>query len=123
MRLNKVAFKITVVFGMLIFSGCLDVLEKPLDNQKLELSNPKNNMNFTDSAVAFYWYPLDGAQSYQLQVVFPSFDSLQYFVMDTTIQNTVFYLSATPGRYQWRVRAFNSSSTSPFSDTLNFSVE
>jgi hypothetical protein len=90
--------------------ACDDIFETDLSNKTVKLLAPANKIKTKFGTQTFYWEELKGATSYKLQVVTPSFDSIQQFVADTSVLHNNFMLNLTPGSYQWRVIAKNGSS-------------
>lgn len=117
---------ICIGFGFLFLAintiSCKEIFEKSLDHEHIELSAPANNLVSNSLSQSFYWQPVDSGISYELQVVIPRFDSISLLVADTTIRRNFLTLSLAPAQYQWRVRAFNSSSTSPFSENWTLTI-
>jgi hypothetical protein len=105
-------------FFVLIFfviNGCQEIFEESLDKEKVVLIAPMDSLVSTEPSQTFYWQPLDSGTKYELLIVKPRFDSIVSFVADTILQRNQFQISLMPGSYQWRVRAFNSSSTTQYS--------
>jgi hypothetical protein len=108
-----------LVVNMLLLSavgvgGCKEVFERSLDNVTVTLIAPGNHV-ISDSAVqAFYWQPVDSAIQYELVIVTPRFDSVVSLMTDTTISTNQIILRLDSAQYQWRVRAFNTVSTTQF---------
>jgi hypothetical protein len=117
----KMAALICLLLGI-AFSGCKEVFEKSLDKVTVVLSAPGNNVVSDSTTQAFWWQPVDTSISYELQIVTPRFDSVVSLVMDTTTGTNILSLTLVPAQYQWRVRAFNSESTSPFSAPWTFTI-
>ena len=63
---------------------------------------------------SFWWEPVDGASHYLIQVVSPRFDSVFTAVVDEKVDTNKFETTLEPGAYQWRVKAKNSASESPW---------
>ncbi|HVV02639.1 MAG TPA: hypothetical protein VHC96_00390 [Puia sp.] len=101
---------------LLLSAGCAEAIEKDLTDKRATLLLPSNNAVLDTTTLTFAWQPQDDALKYELQVVSPSFDSALVVWADTNVINTSFQLTLTGGRYQWRVRAFNNTSSTPFSD-------
>jgi hypothetical protein len=121
MKINS--SKITkFILPALLFAGCAEIIEKSLTNEQVMLSAPANNVASSDSLQTFYWQKLDGATSYQLQVVSPNFDSIVKLIADTTVNTNMFPISLDTGQYQWKVRAFNASSTTLFSGPWTLTI-
>jgi hypothetical protein len=115
-----VAFCLLVI--LLSVHSCAEVFEKSLDNEKIVLIAPADSIIVNDSAEVFYWQPVEASTGYELQIVSPKFDSLANLVMDTTILSNTFPLVLDSGQYQWRVRAFNASSTTSFTSARTFTI-
>ncbi len=103
-------------------NACAEVLEKSINNETIIVSAPVNNLISTDSIQTFYWEKVNGATSYELQIVSPIFDSIKTFVTDTTVQTNLFLFSLSSGQYQWRVSAKNLNSATPFSEPRNLTI-
>ncbi len=117
-------YRIAILIATLaLFSRCETAFETYLDDKKVMLLSPLNNHNTSDRSQLFYWEPLDGAISYQLQLVSPRFDSLVTLITDTTITFNELNLVLPKGGYQWRVRGLNNSSKSLFSSQWNLTVQ
>ncbi|HXB10121.1 MAG TPA: hypothetical protein VNW04_23520 [Puia sp.] len=103
--------------------GCKEVFEKSLDKSHVTLLGPANNLVSGSANQSFFWQPIDSGINYELQVVSPTFDSIGQVVADTVAARNLLPLSLEPGKYQWRVRAFNSSSSTPFSAPWTLTVQ
>jgi len=95
---------------------------KSLTNDKVLLMAPGNNVVSDSAQQNFFWEPVDTSIQYEFQVVTPAFDSVVSLVTDTTIGNNLFLFTLNPGQYQWRVRAFNSVSTTVFSTPWTITI-
>lgn len=114
---------VAVVLSMVMLAACEEVLEPSLEDKKVRLMGPHNNLVTRDSLHSFFWEELKGATHYQLQVVTPGYANPVYLVADTTITKTFFDIELPAGAYQWRVRAKNSSTVSLYSDTFNLVIQ
>jgi hypothetical protein len=94
--------------------GCQEAFEKPLDQKKISLSAPANNLQSDSADQVFYWQPLDSGTNYELQIVTPGFDSIAGLLVDTITPRNILRLVLGPAQYQWRVRGFNASSSSAY---------
>jgi hypothetical protein len=113
---------IPIVIITLLLS-CETATERELSGVKPVLLAPVSNTVTTDTMQTFYWETLNGASTYQLQVVSPRFDSMIRLIDDTIITKNRFTIDLSPGEFQWRVRALNNSGPSAFSDTFNLKVQ
>jgi hypothetical protein len=65
---------------------------------------------------------VDTSVNYELVIVTPRFDSVVSLVTDTTVSTNVLAMTLGPAQYQWKVRAFNSVSTTPFSSPWTITI-
>lgn len=108
---------------LFLLTSCEEALERQLTGQKVKLLAPANNVATTDSIHTFYWEILEGASLYQLQVVSPKFDSIVRLETDTLIAINRHTLNLRKGNYEWRVKAFNNTSNSNYSDTFHLTIQ
>ena len=113
---HKLSFVVCVLlFGSLLFAvSCEDIFEKDITNKELLLIAPGDSLKTSFSTQTFWWEELDGALTYTLQVVSPSFASIEKVLVDTTLKKNKFTLNLYPGKFEWRVRAENGSFKSPY---------
>lgn len=114
-----------ILAAAFLSTGCAEVIQKDLSKLNVILIAPSNNVSIPDSvALTFAWDSLAGAQTYTLQVVTPSFDSVVQLLADTTVYGTYLSLPSfnSPGTFQWRVMASNNTSSTSFSGPWNFQV-
>lgn len=100
-----------VAFG---WSGCRDIFEIDLTDEKVSILAPTNNLHTDIVTQTFWWEEVEGALEYNLQIVSPSFSSIQTLVLDSTLTDNVFTYTLLPGTYQWRVNASNGSSQTDY---------
>lgn len=105
-----------------LLAACNDFFESDLSKETVTLIAPADNTVTTTATVNFYWEKLDAARSYAVQVVKPDFGSITQIVADTNVSGTGFSIVLTPGTYQWRVRAQNGSSVTPYT-TRTFTID
>ncbi|MCW3071750.1 MAG: hypothetical protein JWO44_1640 [Bacteroidetes bacterium] len=113
MKHKKTAFLLSAVLAVILLS-CEDFIEKDLGKKSLTVNSPADNAVSLTFNVTFWWDELKGASKYQLQVVRPSFAAMQEFVVDTSVSGDRVVLTLSPGTYQWRIRAKNSSSATEY---------
>ena len=125
MSLDRKKTLLCALAGALLIAGCAEMLEKDLSKKNVLLVAPSNGVTEPDSAaITFAWDSVDDAKNYRLQVAMPSFDSIVSLLADTTVYGTFFTLPAldSPGQYQWRVMASNTTSSTPFSTPWTFLI-
>jgi len=102
--------------------ACQDIVEPNLAKTTISALGPSNGVSTTSNAITFWWDPLNGATNYRITAVSPSFSNVTKLVFDTVITGTKFNYSFLPGRYQWRLRAQNGSSYTPYA-TYNLTID
>lgn len=96
--------------------------ETSISNEYVQLLSPSNGALFTASNIVLWWDAVDYAKQYKLQVVSPSFNSSQRLITSTVLEETSYELELSSGKYEWRVKAINNISETPYA-TGNFSVQ
>ncbi len=105
---------IVLVSFFTLFS-CEEVLfEEDLTDKTIALIAPADSTTVRNSSITFSWEPVLLATNYQLQVAQPDFENASQVVLDTTVTTTSFTASLLKNQYQWRVRAQNSGSFTPY---------
>lgn len=102
------------MIGVTVVSCTKDFIEKDLSKKNITVLAPPNGFTTTTNTLIYWWNEVDGADEYQLQIVRPSFSFIQQLMLDTTVTGTKFSFTLPPGAYQWRVKALNGSSSTPF---------
>ncbi|MDP2721464.1 MAG: hypothetical protein Q8O72_01800 [Bacteroidales bacterium] len=98
----------SVLFVMIIFTSCKDIIVMDISDEKVVLLSPYDHLESYSSTQTFWWEYVEDAEKYQLQVVSPDFVQTETLVLDTLITKDQFLYNLVPGKYQWRVRALNS---------------
>ncbi len=107
---------------ILYFTSCSDVIEKSIKDQNVSIIYPSNNSMLTDYAQTFWWTEVDNALHYRLELVKGRFDSVQKFILDSTLTKTSFSCVLEPGNYQLRIKAENGSTSTPYT-THSFKID
>jgi hypothetical protein len=100
-----------MLFGL---CSCEDFIEKNISGDEMILIAPGDNMRTSFATQTFWWEDVDGATSYNLQIVSPSFESVGRLIADTIVLKNKFAINLFPGSFEWRVRAQNGSYKTPF---------
>lgn len=111
-----------LLLSCLAFAGCREFIEPSIAGRQVTLNAPSNGALTANYTVNFWWGEVDDALSYRLQIVTPGFDTLQALVADTLVKTNKVALNLAPGSYQWRVRAENGSTQTPYSAARRFGV-
>lgn len=113
----------TFILVMLVSAfGCTDIIEQDISKATVTVITPTNGLNSTSAQILIKWEETKGAESYNLQIVKPSFASLKQFLLDTNVKSTSFIYSFSSGTYQLRIRAQNNGSRGDYT-YVSFSVD
>lgn len=116
--LIKLKYSIALA-SLLAIVSCTEFQEPNLEVQEIEILLPRDSLESGYFNQHFYWYPLDDANGYEVQIAEPNFSEILSLTLDTVLEATEFRYTLRPGEYEWRIRAYNSSSyTSYQSRTL-----
>ncbi len=110
---NAILFLCSAIF-CLIIPSCELIFETPLTGEHLELIMPADGIETDISSQTFWWDPVQESKGYNLQIVSPSFDTLLRLVIDTNVTSEKFEYSLYPGKFQWRVRAYNANTSTVY---------
>jgi hypothetical protein len=116
---NYLLFSIIV---SLPFIGCDDFIEDDIKNKTVTLLAPANNLTTIQLTHTFWWDWLEGAETYNMQLVEGSFLSVTKFLLDTTIATNTFQYTLYPGSFQWRVKGLNNGSETYYT-AFNLSID
>jgi hypothetical protein len=94
---------------IVILASCSDIISKDITGEAVTALSPVTGDTVSSYSQLFWWEEIEGAEEYHLQIVKPSFSSIQQLVLDTTVQTDRFSFTLQPGTYQWRVRAQNNA--------------
>lgn len=106
--MKKLVFFLIPVLALL--PGCEEILmEGDISGESVVLTAPVNNAQFFSTGITFTWDVVEDATGYRIQIARPGFDAPLQILSDETVTTTSFTFQLTPGVYQWRVKALNSS--------------
>lgn len=104
--MKKAALLIIVILSVLACEDIIEVVD--ISDLTLTVLAPKDQTVLTDINVTFSWNAVEDAESYNIQIATPSFESAQQIVTDSLVTSTFFSKTLNSGSYEWRVRAENS---------------
>jgi len=105
---------VSLLLCLLVFAACKDIIKNDLSNTQLQIQTPPDNFRTNNFSLTFVWDQLKDAEYYHLQIATPRFDSMQQLLLDTLVSNTNYTFTLNPGKYQWRIRAENSGSSTSY---------
>lgn len=120
---NKHLFIGLVLSGLLLLTGCNAIFEKDISEKIPQVILPTHNDTLYSNQVHFKWVEMDGADFYNLQVVRPSFNDIDAFLLDSNINAEQFYDILPPGEYQFRLRGENGGYKSLYAGPYSFYVD
>ena len=112
----------SLILFVAFFCCCQDLLVNDISDQEIEAYSPKDSISITTTNVTFWWESLDDATQYNIQVVSPSFNSIQKLWYDSIITTNKLELALTPGIFEWRIKAINDISETIFT-TNTFQID
>lgn len=111
----KRSLLIPIILLLGMFLACKDFIEPSLENRNVVLVAPAEGSESNKYQVGFWWEPVQDALYYRVQVATPDFSAAVSLVQDTLIEGrSRFETPLEPGRYQWRIRAENGSSSTKY---------
>ncbi|MGV6862284.1 MAG: hypothetical protein ACWA41_10960 [Putridiphycobacter sp.] len=116
--------KYSLFLGILIsLIGCNVIFEKDISDEELTLIIPTNGQTYSTNQVHFKWEDMQGATAYQLEIVQPSFASIQEFVLDSLIEGNEFYYALEPGTYAFQISGVNSGYQSKITGPYTITID
>ncbi len=116
--------KASIYFSLLflMFFSCEEVLfEEDLSDKTIVLIAPADSTTVRNTSVTFSWEEVDQATEYRLQIAQPGFENAAQIVLDSAVTATTFSTTLVRNEYEWRVRAQNSGTATPYA-TASFTV-
>lgn len=120
--MRNLALGILLILTVILVSRCNVFLETDLTNVNVVMKAPTNNLTTTQESQTFWWDYVAGATFYNIQIVSPSFDSVQQLITDSEVTENTFEITLPPGEYQWTVVAYNTNYQSQ-SEIYNLTIE
>jgi hypothetical protein len=112
----------TLFTALVLFDSCKDFIEPSIANRQVYLEAPSDGFQTPLYKVSFWWDEVEDALAYRLQVVSPGFGTPDRLVLDTLVMGNKFNVNLDPGKYEWRLRAENGSTTTAYSAARKFEV-
>lgn len=114
--------QLTIISLFFLLCSCATWISEDISDETIVLLAPANNLSDSLQTKNFVWEEIEGALSYRLQIVSPSFDSISFIELDSLTTRTSFESTLAPGLYQWRVRGENEDFETLWT-TYNFEIE
>lgn len=91
----------------LLFVSCEKIVAEDISNDLPVVILPTQNDTVQSNPVHFKWEEMEGATKYHLQVVSPSFTSINEYSIDSIIEGTNFFISLDSNEYEMKLTALN----------------
>lgn len=102
-------------------SSCDDFFEKDISEKTVQVISPTNDIELSGNRATFVWELEEGAETYHVVIVSPSFDYIQKYVCDSVLTENRMSLELPSGEYQWFIQAENFGYKS-LRNYLNFKI-
>ena len=103
-----------ILCTVLLWACKPDFIEVDLSKSVVTLITPADNLQTTTLTQKFWWYEVEGATGYEIQIISPSIANPATLVLDSITVSDQYTITLAPGSYEWQVRAYNGSSSTPF---------
>ncbi|MDD4193265.1 MAG: hypothetical protein PHI28_18160, partial [Mangrovibacterium sp.] len=94
-----------------------------LEGKIVTLKAPYNGYESSKPEITFWWDTVEDAELYLFQLVKPNFLNIEELIREVNLATNQITLQLGPGTYQWRVKAKNSTSETPFSGIFPVTVK
>lgn len=129
--MKKLLLILPIIICVYLTTSCGLIIEKDLKTKSINILSPADKDTIAQNYITFWWDEVEGATSYNLQIVKPSFSNITELVLDSNIVDNKFFINLSNGTYQWRIKAQNNSTSTQYivrdltvnsSDSLSSSV-
>lgn len=103
---------VAIAVALSALGSCRDIIEKDISKDTPDLILPSVNDTIQTNPLHVKWNALDGATKYRIEIVTPSFASIQDYALDSIVSGTNFYMDLDSNVYQIRLTAMNAGYTS-----------
>ena len=107
----------------LILTNCEDIFEKDISNEKVTLLSPEDNIESEETNQLFWCQKIEGALSYQIQIISPDWENIETLVLDSISETEKINFTLNPGIYSWRIKGTNGSSQTSWSKERSFNIK
>lgn len=110
---------------LLIFTtlqSCKDIVATNISGNTPVMILPQANDTVESNPVHFKWEEMDGATNYHLQIASPSFENIQYYILDSLITGTEFSFSLDSSQFEYKLTAKNAGYDSKTKGPIRFWV-
>ena len=113
---------IYIILASLLFVSCEKIVAEDISNDLPIVILPTQNDTVQTNPVHFKWEEMEGATKYHLQVVSPSFTSINEYSIDSIIEGTNFFISLDSNEYEMKLTALNAGYESLTTTPIKFWV-
>jgi hypothetical protein len=120
MKTFKYIVLTSILVSAIFLSSCEKWFSQDISEETPILLSPYDSLSTNSNAVQFWWEEMLDATKYKIQIVSPCFNRIEKLILDSTISETNFQVSLSPGEYEWRVRAENDAYFSEYASNHLF---
>ena len=95
-------------------TSCEDFIEEDISGESIVIVAPPDNFQTSTATLTYWWNELEGAETYEFQIVKGTFSYVEQFITDTSTTLNQLQYTLQPGNYQWRIRGVNNGYETPF---------
>jgi hypothetical protein len=103
-----------IALPVISIASCSLIFETDISDDEVYINAPVDSLNTTNNFITFWWDYVPEAEKYNLQIVSPSWNSINTLIVDTNLTENKFSISISPGEYDWGVSAYNNSSSTGY---------
>jgi len=120
---NQMRRVIIYLFTVLSLIACDDIVNvEDISNDVVNILAPTNNALVNDTTLLFSWEALADAETYQIQIVTPTFNEAVQILQDTIVTTTSLLTNLEANSYEWRIKAENANYQTGYT-TQSFTLE
>lgn len=109
---SKITIRPVYIILLFIAFSCDDIFESDISEETVLVIAPRPDITTSEQTLSFTWESVEGASSYRLRIVTPSFEHAVQCLADTLITTLQYRCELLPGHYEWSVTACNSAYSS-----------
>jgi len=113
---------IYIILASVLFVSCEKIVAEDISGDLPIVILPTTNDTVQINPVHFKWEEMEGATRYHLQVVSPSFTSINQYTIDSIIIGTNFFISLDSNEYEMKLTALNAGYESLTTGPIKFWV-
>lgn len=118
----KIVYVVSLFILVSALQSCKDIIAKNISGSTPVMILPQSNDTVQNNPVQFKWEAMEGATHYRLQIASPSFENIQYYILDSLIYTTDFSFSLDSSQFEYKLTAINAGYESKTYGPIKFWV-